>query len=219
MKKTLAWVIGLVSTWGVAPVAVAHEPLRTTCGIKGAQTQLVTQKLRIVRKSLDDGDRWRTWGCMRVFSTDRPKVRRVGYRKRRLIGRFRCGDFCAADLVVSRQYPYTHVAWTFGECVRGAACGGKLGVVDIRTGRRRKTGISTHRVGGLDVTGRGTAVWLEHVPGSEDPATSAVEVRALTPAGENLLFDRGPEISALALGWPGRLYWMNAGETKSTNVP
>jgi hypothetical protein len=179
----------------------------------------MTGTVRIVSKPFADGDGLRTWGCLRVFRDDSRKARRAGYRKRRLINSFECGDFCASDLVVTRQYPYAQIAWTFGECVRGAGCGGNLGVVDIRTGRRTKTGIRSESVGALDVTGRGTAVWLDEVPETRDATGAEWEVRALTPDGDNVQFDRGREISALALGWPGRLYWMNAGETKSAPVP
>jgi hypothetical protein len=217
MKRNLAW-LALLGVWAAAPVAEAGGAAESTCGIRGAQTELVTPKLRIVWKSFADGDGFRTWGCLRVSPADGPRVRRAGYRKRRVINSFVCGDVCASETVVSRQYPYTQVAWTFGECVRGASCGGILGVVDIRTGRRQKTGIDTERVAGLDVTGRGTAVWMDDVPGPPGATTFEYEVRALTPAGENLLFDRGTEISELALG-PRRLYWMSAGETKSAAVP
>jgi hypothetical protein len=203
MKRTTCLAV-LLSVFVVAPVgetANSGGPA-SRCGLRTAQTLVVTSDLRVVGKPWFS-NYWKTFACFR------------GSRNRTLVERHPCDSHISCDqvsqppdeIVVSRRY----VGFAFGSCGPGPYCGVTVGTANVRSGRRQSLLADNERrhVAGLDITPTGTIVW-----GNDST------INGLTLEGETLLFDSGPEVDPLSVALSGnRLYWMRAGEPQTAEVP
>jgi hypothetical protein len=217
MRALLVAAVGLTSVLGAAPIAEAHKPVAPrTCGIRGATTELLTHRVRLVVKEKDFGEISRWYACLRVFGSDSAHARKHGFRKQRFVDEVNCIEFCNYDLAIGDFFEHETVALTATFCSsQSSACEATVRVVALRSGRRSEAHLETTSgypfFVGLAPTG--TAVWIARQPDTED-----VRLAALSLDGDDLVFDEGPDLSEFAL--TGRtLYWKRAGDIQTATVP
>ena len=87
-------------------------------------------------------------------------------------------------------------------------------VLDVKSGRQAGPVSTSEPIAEEAVASNGTAVWITK-PFVQHPTHT---LTALTLADENPVLDQGPELSDLAVS-ASTVYWKNAGEVRSAQVP
>ena len=205
------WVVVCVVLIAFLPTASARAAKRPPCGVKGAETVELTDKVRVVMRTVDHWEE-RMYACLRGSR-----------RKRTFVSSIDCEIYCSGSLAVTSTYVADYGA---EGCYPGSACPAAVRVVDVKSGRRSKGGASAAWLYGFDVNARGTVAWIEedeYRPGASPARHTEPQprrVRALTLGGEHLRLDESREIDlySLAFGYR-RLYWMKAGEPQTAAIP
>lgn len=229
--KTLVAVAAMgASLWAAAPLAEAHEQVAPeTCGLRRATIEQAAPHVRVVRRRDSGETNW--FACTRLRGTyTRSHVH--GYRNRRKLARFDCDDFygCAypdVEILDTQNPPRRFVVGSALNCGCSGAfcpgdpqCGVDLAVLSVRSGLRSKIHFhvrerDVERVFDPQLTPGGTAVWIEPVAASKTD-----KVAGVTLSGEQPVLDEGAENALSDLAVTGQtLYWNNAGEVKSAQVP
>lgn len=108
------------------------------------------------------------------------------------------------------------VAWDYLRCSKTIDCEARVGVADLRTGKKRGTTLTAPGASGatdLEVTATGSAAWIRAVGES-----STLEVRKFDSAGESLL-DGGADIVPDSLAVSGStVYWTRGDQPKSARL-
>ena len=133
-------------------------------------------------------------------------------RPRRLT---RIGRYDIFDATGPRSFRLSgrFVAWDYLACNKTVDCQARVGVADLRTGKKRGTNLTSF--GALaatdrEVTPTGAAAWIRAAG-----ASTTLEVRKFDAAGESLL-DSGTDIEPDSLAVSGStVYWTRAGQPKS----
>ena len=235
MKRLIAGVVVGASLWAVVSLAEAHKQVAPeTCGLKRATVEYSSRHVRVVRRWDRDYGVTKWFACSRLRGQFDAHIHR--YRNRRKLASFPCDDFAGCTYpdeveILDTQNPQRRLVAASviypcgcdGYC-QSDQCLAKVAVLSVRTGKRAEVtfyvrGSDAYREFNPQLTPGGTAVWIEPPPVQYGHDITD-QVTGLTLDGDRPVFDEGPEDALTDLAVTGQtLYWKNAGELKSAQVP